>query len=517
MKLKDYLIISFFTLISPLIYGYYFGVIDHHHYLPYLNKITNPALYPTDYYFSQPHFSYSPFNRFITGFSQLTNLDLAWTHLILYLVSLWLLYYAVYKLSHTIYQKTTVSLIALTLFLLPKWAAQIGYLTHHFYFVSRDLSLAISLLALSFILNKNWIKSAILIALATLVNPSISLPIGLFWIIRLLQISKKSLSFALVPTIQKDWLTILKNRGTYSFPHLWKWTGWGNLFLFFSLLATSFLILKKKVFNQYFKPIKQLLILCFSLFLVHFFITAIIPTPALIQFQLLRALNYIFIVSLISFAACLNYLFKSKSLLIQIATILSLIGVHLWGDHLTGWHFIAILILPAIIFLKPKFKTNFKLPAFNLIIFSLVFIHLIFKLLIIQPKINLPYYFHYPNSLINLDQYQASFSLQTWAKNNTLINSVFLIPPNLPGFRSFSERSIVADLKDGGVTFYSPLYAKEWHQRMTDLKNYRQFNLKDFQNLNLKYSFDYLVVTQKHQPIDLPLVFQNQEFKIFQL
>ena len=185
MKLKHYLIVSLFTGLSPLIYGYYFGVIDHHHYLPYLNKILNPSLYPTDYYFSQPHFSYSPFNYLIAKFSQITQLNLAWTHLILYFLSLWLLYYAVYRLSLTIYKKTIVSLTALTLFILPKWAAQIGYLTHHFYFVSRDLSLGLSLIALNFILTKNWLKSALLLAIASIINPSISLPVGLFWLLRL--------------------------------------------------------------------------------------------------------------------------------------------------------------------------------------------------------------------------------------------------------------------------------------------------------------------------------------------
>ena len=517
MKLKDYLIISLFTLVSPLIYGYYFGVIDHHHYLPYLNKILNPALYPADYYFSQPHFSYSPFNYFIVKFSQLTHLNLGWTHLVLYLVSLWLLYFAIYRLSSVIFKKSIVSITALTLFLLPKWAAQIGYLTHHFYFVSRDLSLALSLIALSFIISSNWLKSAALLALATLVNPSISLPVGLFWLVRFLLSLKKSKQFSFLPVIQKDWLTVLQNRGTYSFPHLWKWTGWGNLFLFFSLLGTSYLVFQRKLFGKYFKPLTQFLALCLFLFVFHFVIATIIPIPKLIQLQLLRALNYIFILSLISFAAALHQSYHSKQLLVKLASLLALVGVSLWGDHLTGWHFLAILTLPFIIILKPKLKTSFKLPSFRLIVFGLVALHLLTKLLIIKPQIKLPFYFHYPNSLVNLDQYQSSYTLQVWAKQNTLVDSVFLIPPNLPGFRSFSERSIVADLKDGGVTFYSPIYAQDWHQRMNDLKNYRQLNLTDFRNLKTKYFFNYIVVKANHQPIDLPLVFKNLEFKVYKI
>jgi hypothetical protein len=518
MKLKDYLLISLVTILSPLIYGYYFGVIDHHHYLPYLNKILNSSLYPTDYFFSQPHFSYSPFNYFITGLSQLTNLNLAWIHLILYFICLWLLYYSVYRLSFTFYQKTSTSLLALTLFLLPKWAAQIGYLTHHFYFVSRDLSLAVALIALSFILKNQWLKSVLLLALAAIINPSIPIPVGLFWLLRLLLKTSQSRFVAIVPIGQKNWLNILQNRGTYSFPHLWKWTGWGNLGLFFSLLVTSFLVLNKKIFNQYFKEILQFIGLCLSLFVFHFIISAIIPIPELIQLQLLRALNYIFILSLISFAASLNQLFDSKSIIIQLTAILAYVGVYFWGDHLTVWHFMAILILPLTILLKPKpsFKFHFRISPY-VITTTLIGTSLLIKLLIIKPQINLPYFIYYPNSLINLSQYKASFDLQSWAKHNTTVDSVFLIPPNLPGFRSFSERSIVADLKDGGVIFYSPDYANDWQQRMVDLQSYRDFNLDDFIKLSTKYPFNYLVVTQKHQPIELPIVFQNQEFKIYQI
>src|SRR3989304_4312089 len=159
MKYKDYLIVTLLTLISPLIHGYYFGFIDHDVYLPYLNKIINPVLYQNDYMFSQGHWAYSPFNYFIVMLKKISGLDLAGTDFLLYLITLWLLYLAVYSLTKTIYKNDTIAFLAVWLFIVPKWAAQIGHMTHQFYFVSRDLSLALSLLALNCLLRRQFIYS----------------------------------------------------------------------------------------------------------------------------------------------------------------------------------------------------------------------------------------------------------------------------------------------------------------------------------------------------------------------
>jgi len=279
MKFKNYLIITFFTLISPFIHGYYFAVLDHHHYLPYLNKLLNPALYPNDYYFTQPHFLYSSFNYFLVEIKKVTGLSHAWIHLGVFLVTLWLLYYAVFSLADTLYKNRSISFLAVALFLLPKWVGG-GYLTHSFYFTSRDLSTALSLLALNLIINQKLWPAFWLLLLTVLVNPLVPIPIAVFWLFIKLKPFRLRLKQTLVSIIPVDvtWLKILQSRGTYSFPHLWNWTGWGNLTLITSVLITAWLGLQQKIFGKFYKPLKIFLTVCSGLFLLHFFFSALLPT-----------------------------------------------------------------------------------------------------------------------------------------------------------------------------------------------------------------------------------------------
>ena len=511
MKLKDYLLISLFTFISPLIYGYYFGILDHHHSLPYINKLLNPNLYLNDYYFSQPQPQYSIFNYLIVGLKKITQLSLPWTHFLLYLITLWLLLYSIYKLALVIYKNKNISLLSVSFFFLPKWAAQIGYLTHQFYFVTRDLSLAVSILALISILNRRILSPIFLLIFAFIVNPLIPIPVGIFFLIQLIKLKNHHYFLSFV------WIDILKKRGTYSFPHLWLWTGWGNFILFLSLLAASFYYFKNKLFNNLTKPLFKFIAVCIFLFLFQTII-GLIPVPFLIQFQFLRAINFIFILSLISFSALIIKLLSSQRLLIKLLAVLAALAVYFWSFHLTIWHFLIIwsLFLVLIIYQKKLLLTSKRLFLTPLII-GLLLIQVFLKVIVNPPKINLPFYIHYSNPLVDLSDYQGWFDLQIWARDNTLVTATFLTPPQKSGFRTFSLRSIIVDTKDGGNIFYSSSYAGEWDQRIKDLADFNNFSEANFFRLKNKYAFDYLVVPEIFPVLDFNQVYRQKGFVVYQL
>lgn len=511
MKLKEYLLIALLTLISPILTGYYFGVLDHDHYLPYLNKLLNPALYPNDYFFSQPHVQYSWFDNIIVFISQNLNLNLAWTHLLLYLISLFIFYLSIYLLAKTFYHQVSVAVLAIIFLILPKWASQIGYMTHHYYFVSRDLSLGLSLLALNFILVKKNKLSILFLIIAFIVNPSIPIPVMM-----LLPLSLRKFNLAIFP-VDSSWLQSLQQRGTYSFPHLWNWTGWGTLVYYYSLLGISWLVLKQKLFGKYRSILNKFIIICSGLFVFHLLISSVFPIPQLIQLQLLRSVNYIFILALIAMAGTITELLKKSHLIVKIMAIIAAFSLHFWSLHLTIWHILLVWLLPVAWWLFPR-KKNYRLfKSLPLIVAGSILFISVSSQLIIKPIVKLPLYWYYPNPLISLDTFGNWRQVQLWAKSNTAPSAVFLVPPQWSGFRSFSERGIVADAKDGGAVFYSAAYSHSWQERMDALTNYQYFSEADFINLNRFYPFNYIIVTSAHQPLNFESVYQNQQFSIYKL
>lgn len=116
---------------------------------------------------------------------------------------------------------------------------------------------------------------------------------------------------------------------------------------------------------------------------------------------------------------------------------------------------------------------------------------------------------------------------QIWAKNNTRINTVFITPPYIDGFRVFSERGIVGDWKDGTGAFWSSPFTLNWWQRMNDfginekhydeiyqIESYNNLTKTQFLQIAEKYNANY-IVTEKDKKMDLPLLFQNSYFNIY--
>lgn len=90
-----------------------------------------------------------------------------------------------------------------------------------------------------------------------------------------------------------------------------------------------------------------------------------------------------------------------------------------------------------------------------------------------------------------------------WIRQNTPANAVFAIDPlyiKIPGedtvgFRALAERSRLADAyKDSGAVSMFPPLAEEWWQQYEAQKNWRNFNRDDFLRLREKYGVSWVVL-----------------------
>ena len=120
--------------------------------------------------------------------------------------------------------------------------------------------------------------------------------------------------------------------------------------------------------------------------------------------------------------------------------------------------------------------------------------------------------------------------VQKWAKENTARHDLFVVPPNLEGFRVESERAVYCEWKDGTVMFVSPRSGYEWFERLTTLGYTRQKSLgKDFKKLvegdfvsvadrmRHHHSKTFVVMFSDRKRLDFPVRHSNEEFVVYEV
>jgi hypothetical protein len=127
-----------------------------------------------------------------------------------------------------------------------------------------------------------------------------------------------------------------------------------------------------------------------------------------------------------------------------------------------------------------------------------------------------------------------------WANANTPVDAMFLINPTWETFRALSKRPIFVTRKDGSAILWDRTYVTDWVERFRALGvdiidiyiNRPAMNQLDFNEglnrlyLNLsdshvrilkkRFPIRYWVVSVSH-PSTLPIVFQNQQYKVLDL
>lgn len=117
--------------------------------------------------------------------------------------------------------------------------------------------------------------------------------------------------------------------------------------------------------------------------------------------------------------------------------------------------------------------------------------------------------------------------LQNWARGNTPVQSVFLVPPDTYGFRVFSLRSPVTEWLDGGAMHWAPGFEKDWAQRIADLRaesphpegadlGYSAINEEGFIRLGRKYGASY-VVRGSGAALAFKTLYSNPDFTLYAL
>jgi hypothetical protein len=112
-----------------------------------------------------------------------------------------------------------------------------------------------------------------------------------------------------------------------------------------------------------------------------------------------------------------------------------------------------------------------------------------------------------------------------WVRENTSVNAVFALDPfymDIPGedevgFRCLAERSRLADgVKDNGVVSMFPPLAEKWWAEVQDQMPWKTFQKPDFARLKNKYGIDWVIV-QAPQSAGLDCPYRNNVVHVCRL
>lgn len=516
LRMKHYLIILILAAIALFVHGYQFGVSDQHIFIPYILKAADPALFPNDILFSQPSASASLFYPIMGHLSLYFDLQLIF--LIGFLIFQYLFFIGIYKIAIKLLKNSYLAYLSLLPFVLPKFIGGTATFTFDTFFGYRSIGLIFFIFFLGFLLERKYYLAVIVAAVGIWIHPLSFIPNLLLLPASVLIFSKNKIKhitqslilfsvllfpflvvsntslLSLLPNINDQiWLEVIRFRDDYIFPALWNPRGWLALIMYLSLT----LILMRHLNNYYQKNIKVIIIASLMILAFAALMLDIFRLPALAQFQLARSISPISYLALI----------LSPLLLVYKNTILKILGsISFIALVLNLFNLLAVSLSLFVLF---KFiRKDFNARVQNIKTFTplCLFILLIF---VIYFGINIQ------NNNIEYPKKDSDWiNIQKWAKSNLNQKDVFLVPWNQTGFRIFSNRSIVGDIKDGAVVMYSPSYAVEWSNIRNDISEYDSLTFKEFVHLKTRYNFNYFI-TRTDQNIGIQPIYSNSSYKLF--
>lgn len=511
--MKEYLIVILIAISSTFTAGYQFAVSDQQIFIPFILKLQNPSLFKDDLLFSQLSANASLFYQF---FAYLINyVDIQTVFFIGFLITKSVFFIGIFLLSKLIFRKSEIALLSLLPFLIPKFIGGTATYTFDNYLGYRSVGTIFLVFYILFALKKQFIKSAIVAGLSLFFHPLSVIPnllIGpvliarnsraktkdftLFVIIITLSMFMYLWTFQLQPEILKrsaEWLSIIKSRDDYIFISLWTILGWLSLFLYITLNAI-YLKNRKNLFR-----IEIILILIVSLLILfaNYIFLDFLQFSQFAKFQLARSITPIALIGLIVSPGLILNRFKYLRFFGYIS--FALLSLNLFYLFLISFGIFAA------IYLKNK---NSHINSSNVSTIKIIIPVILFAAIL---------NFFYLKNPINFPLEQNDWvKSQIWANKNTALDAKYLVPPWNTGFRIFSQRAIVGDIKDGAVVIYSPDYAQEWHKIINDTKNYENLTENNFIKLKEKYAFDY-ILTDSKKSLNFPKVFQNNSYTLYKI
>jgi hypothetical protein len=476
LKPRDFLFLFSLTVGAVLVHGYHPWAEDASLYLPGVERLLNPQLFPFNAQFFESHAHFSIFADLIAASVRVTHLPLPYALFFWHLVSIFLLLFACSELAGKCFDCRTscyagVALVA-ALLTLPVAGTALYIMDQ--YVNPRNLAAFVGILAIAKVIDRRYVTALLLLLLGAAIHPFMSF-FAIFFCFLLFCMQKFEPSRIMVANLLFFGILDPPSAAyhqaalTHSYHYLvrWHWYEWIGaigpivIFWWFSRFARA-----RRMRNL--ELISRTLVVYETAFVIA---ALAISIPArfesLARFQPMRSL-YLTYILLVVFSG-------------------GLLGEFVLKNHLWRW---MALFLPLCAGMFYAQRVLFPMSA----------------------------HIEWPGSR-SRNSWVQTFE---WVRDNTPPDAIFALDPyymhitgeDENGFRDVAQRSKLADWSTdaGAVTMFPPM-AEEWLKQVQAQSGWQTFQVQDFRHLHAQYGVNWVVLQQPTAP-NLQCPYQNQAVKV---
>ena len=480
MRIKPIVILLLLSFGAVLVHGYHPWVEDAELYLPGVEKLLHPELFPFGAQFFQSHAHLTLFPNIIAASARITHLPFDLLLFLWHLISIFLFLLACWELSGKCFTNARARWAGVTLMaaLLTLPVAGTSLYVMDQYFNPRNLSVFATIFAITRVLDRKYAQACLFLAFAALIHPLMA-AFAISYCVLLVVMRKFEpmlVSFSCLSSLgmafEAPSQAYHEVAGLHSYHYLirWQWYEWIG-----ALAPLAILWWLSRVARS--KQWRNVNLMCQALIiygLVYLLLGLALSIPArfesLARFQPMRSLYLLYI-------------------------LLILLGGGFLGEFVLknrAWRWLALFV-PLCTGMLLAQRALFPASA-----------HL-----------------EWPGTSPK-NQWVQGFA---WIRNNTPTDALFALDPyhmdiageDENGFRAIAERSMLADaVKDSGAVSMFPPMAEEWLKQVQARRDWKRFGLQDFQRLRAEYGVSW-VVLQQPGVAGLNCLYQNQAVQVCRL
>lgn len=488
---KTGLFLLLLTAAALLVHGYHPYAEDAEVYLPGVEKILNPSLFPANPEFYQSHARMSLFSNFVAYSFRATHVPFDAGLFVWHFASVFLLLLACWQLSSILFSSVrarvgSVCLIA-ALLTIPVAATALYIMDQ--YLNARNLAAFASIFSVARMLEKKYVRAVAWLAFAASVHPLMSVFPSSFcalWIV-IEQIEKRagaakevSRDMALVGCLLVAAIPFAHPASpayheaarmrAYFFIQQWEWYEWLGIFAPLALLWWFAHVAQEHEQTMLARACRAFAVYGVIYFLVALAVDLPAQFEALARLQPLRSLHLLYIFLFVCGGGLLaEYVLKERTWR----------WVVFFGGLSLGMFAAQRSLFPA--------SAHLELPGRD-----------------------------------TKNPWAQAF---LWIRQNTPTDALFAVGPDYMhatgedtlGFRCLAQRSRLADTtKDGGVASMFPRLAEEWREQVKAQSPWKDLRAEDFARLRDKYKVSWVVV-QQPGVAGLDCAYQNAAVRICEL